>query len=457
MSAPNLPIVALVGRPNVGKSTLFNRYAGRRRSIVANQPGLTRDRIAEEIRVAERSVLLVDTAGLDPDPAADREGERKLGRAIQAQAAAAIEDADAILLIVDGQAGLLPEDEALARTLRRTSKPMALAINKIDVPSHEPRALEFLGLGFERVGSVSAEHGRGAWDLLEELVAALPDAEEIAETTFEGVRIALVGRPNVGKSSLTNRLLGRERVVVSEVPGTTRDAIDSRLERDGEIYTLVDTAGLRRPGRRVQVVERGSALMAVRAMERADVALVVLDAAEGFTDRDAGVASLARERGCAVGILANKWDLIPGERSEETLREIRRALRFMPDAPVLTVSALEGRGAGKILPTARTLARTAERRIGTGELNRWLREVVQRHEPAMAQRGSRKRPIKFFYATQTAVSPPTFVLFCTEPDSVRRSYRRFLENQLRESFGFAGAPLRLRLRARSDPRGASGR
>ena len=442
-----LPIVAIVGRPNVGKSTLFNRYAGRRRALVADRPGITRDRIAEEIEAADRRVLIVDTAGLDPD------AEAGLPMAIQAQARAALADADAILFLVDGKAGVVPDDEILARALHRTAKPLVLAVNKIDVPSHESRVAEFHRLGFERVWGISAEHGRSTWEALEDLVGELPEAPN-PEVGEEGIRIAIVGRPNVGKSSLVNRLVGEDRVVVSEVPGTTRDAIDTQIERDGDLFTLIDTAGLRRPGRRTRTAERGSALMTVRSLARADIALVLIDALEGFTDQDANIASLARERGCAAALLANKWDRIEsdGEGRGTALREaVRHGLRFMPDAPMLAISAKTGAACQRIFPLVRKLVAASDLRIGTAELNRWLRDAVGRHEPAMAQRGTRRRPLKFFYATQTGVRPPTFVLFCTEPDAVQESYRRFLENQLRSRFGLEGAPVRLRLRARDEP------
>ena len=444
--SPQTPIVAIVGRPNVGKSTLFNRYAGRRRVLVDNQPGITRDRIAEEVEVADRRILLVDTAGLDP---AAREG---LPAAVQSQARVALEDADAVLFVVDGQTGLLPDDADVARTLHRSSKPVTLVVNKIDVPKHEGRLADFLALGFERCHPVSAEHGRGAWDVLEELVAELPDPGALVPAADEGIRIALVGRPNVGKSSLVNRLAGAERVVVSEVPGTTRDAIDTRVVHDESVFTIVDTAGLRRPGRRTRTVERGSALMAVRSLERADVALVVLDASEGATDQDARIANLARERGCACAVLANKWDRVARQaegRPEEVQESIRHALRFMSDAPVLQVSAKTGAGISRILPRVERLAQVGERRIATSELNRWLGDVVERHPPAMAQRGMRRRALKLHYATQTGVRPPTFLFFCTEPRAIQTSYRRFLENRLRECFDLEGTPIRIRLRART--------
>jgi GTP-binding protein len=448
MSSPRLPLVAIVGRPNVGKSTLFNRYAGRRRALVDDAPGLTRDRIAEEVRLGDRQVLVVDTAGLDPEPAA----EPDLDSAVQAQARSAVAEADAILLVVDGRAGLLPQDAEIARTLRRSGKPLAVAVNKIDVPAHRDRLPEFHRLGVDMLRPVSAEHGTGAFDVLEELVARLPEVpepEEEAEAE-EGVRVAIVGRPNVGKSSIVNRLAGQDRVVVSSVPGTTRDAVDVRVERGGERFVVVDTAGLRRPGRRSRLGERGSALMTVRALERARVALVTVDAAQGFSEQDAKVAALAVERGCATGVLANKWDLVERDRVRQVLAGIRHGLRFLHDAPVLTVSARTGMHLGKIFGLVQQLARAGERRIPTAELNRWLSEAVARHEPAMARKGSGRRPIKFFYATQTGVRPPTFVLFCTDPRAVGASYRRFLENRLRQSFGLAGTPIRLRLRSRKE-------
>jgi GTP-binding protein len=445
MPPSRLPIVAIVGRPNVGKSTLFNRYAGRRKALVDDVPGLTRDRIAEEVRAGTRRVLVVDTAGLEPA------GEAGVAGAVQRQAREAVREADAILFVVDGRDGPLPVEAEIARQLRRTAKPVLLVVNKIDVPAHEANVAEFARLGLGEARGVSAEHGRGAWDALEELVARLPapGADEPADRPDDAaLRIAIVGRPNVGKSSLTNALVGSERMVVSEEPGTTRDAVDVRLDRPEGPLVLVDTAGVRRPGRRTRTGERGGVLMTVRALERAQLALVVIDAAAGVTDQDARVAALALERGCATVVLANKWDLVQGDDARRVREAVARGLRFLPDAPCLAVSARTGRGVGEILPLARRVAAQVHRRVPTAELNRWLRAAVERHQPAMAQRGSRRRPLKFFYATQLGVTPPTFVLFCTEPRSVLPTYRRFLENQLREEFGFAGTPLRLLLRAR---------
>lgn len=439
-----LPIVAIVGRPNVGKSTLFNRYARRRRALVHNQPGITRDRVAEEVELENRRILLVDTAGLDPAAA------EAIERAVQIQARVALDEADAILFVVDGRAGRLPEDEAVARMLYRGEQPISLLVNKLDSPQNDSLLNDFLGLGFERAHAVSAEHGRGAWDAIEELVALLPAPPETPSSEETGLRVALIGRPNVGKSSLLNRICGQDRVVVSEIPGTTRDSVDTAVEWEGTRYTLVDTAGLRRSGRRDRTAEPGSALMTVRSVERADVALIVLDGSEGPTEQDARIAALAGDRGCAVVVLANKWDLVDAERSAQVHEEIARVLRFLPDAPVLQVSAKTGSGLGrKLFRSIENVARAGTLRIPTAQLNRWLERTVARHEPAMAQRGPRKKLVKFQYATQVGVRPPTFILFCTAPDAVQESYRRFLENRLREDFDLRGTPVRLRLRARS--------
>ncbi|RIK97474.1 MAG: ribosome biogenesis GTPase Der [Proteobacteria bacterium] len=448
---PLAPLIAIVGRPNVGKSTLFNRFAGRRRALVDDLPGLTRDRIVEAVEVAGRRVLVVDTAGFEPAPTGS------LGAAVQAQARAAVRDADAILFVVDGQAGLLPEDDTIARELRRSDRPIALLVNKIDTLKHEARAAEFHRLGFERVRAISAEHGRGAWDALEEIVAALPEAaahgSALAADVPDAIRIAVVGRPNVGKSSLVNRLLGEERMVVSDEGGTTRDAVDSVLEGPGGPYVLVDTAGIRRRGRRDRIGERTSALQAIRSLERADVALVVTDASEGFTDQDANVLGVARESGCATGILLNKWDTVaklPASDRERLREGVAMRTRFAADVPQLAISAKSGSRVDKVLPLARELAESGRRRIATAELNRWLADVTHAHEPAMAQRGARKRPLRFLYATQTGVRPPSFVIFCSDPSGVRASYRRYLENRLRERFELQGTPIRITLRGRRE-------
>ncbi len=324
-----LPVVALVGRPNVGKSTLFNRYAGYRRALVADQPGLTRDRIAERIEVGGRMIWIVDTAGLDPV-----RGEG-LAAEVQAQAQAAVESADVILLIVDGKLGLVPDDASIANTLRRSGKTIGLLVNKIDQPMHHrDRLNDFYRLGIQHTFAVSAEHGVGAFDALERILDTLPEValEARPETDEDApLRIAIVGRPNVGKSSIANRLAGEARVVVSDAPGTTRDAIDIEITRDGENYVLIDTAGLRKVGRRQGPGEHGGAVMTLRALERAELALLVVDASEGIADQDARVASLLRQQGCAAVVLANKWDLVDRDDREDVLADIAHGLRFMAD------------------------------------------------------------------------------------------------------------------------------
>lgn len=443
-----LPVVALVGRPNVGKSTLFNRYAGYRRALVADQPGLTRDRIAERIEINGRLIWIVDTAGLDPV-----RGEQELDSAVQEQARSAIENADLILFIVDGKLGLVPEDEAIAATLRRSGKPLALLVNKIDQPMHhQDRVNEFYSMGIEHTFSVSAEHGGGAFDALERMVDLLPE-EEVETPEDEGRRIAIVGRPNVGKSSIANRLAGEDRMVVSNAPGTTRDAVDIRITRGGEEYVLVDTAGLRKVGKRQGPGEHGGALMTLRSLERCDIALLVVDAADGIADQDARVAALMRDQGCAALVLANKWDRVDREDREEKLADIAHGLRFMTDVPVVPVSAVTGAGFKPLFKKLSKVVAAGEQRISTADLNRWLQDVSEKHPPSMASKGSLRRPNKLFYASQVGVRPPTIVVFCTDPKAIQTSYVRFLENQLRESFGFAGTPVRVRLRKRSGRKG----
>ena len=453
MSEPTFPpVVALVGRPNVGKSTLFNRYAGQRRALVADQPGLTRDRIAERIEVEGRLIWIVDTAGLDPVRGPGLEA------AVQEQARSAVESADVILFIVDGKQGLVPEDEAIARTLRRAGKPLGLLVNKIDQPSHhEARVHEFYALGIENTYAVSAEHGGGAFDALERVLEQLPPPAPDSEQGGQGAtRVAIVGRPNVGKSSLANHFAGEERMVVSDAPGTTRDAVDIQITRGEQDYVLVDTAGLRKVGKRQGPGEHGGALMTLRSLERAEVALLVVDAAEGVAEQDARVASLMRDQGCSALVLANKWDSVPRDERTDRLADIAHALRFMSDVPVLPVSALTGAGLKRVFQRLQQVAAAGETRVSTSDLNRWLGDVAEKHPPSMASKGSLRRPNKLFYASQVGVRPPTFVVFCTEPKAIQTSYVRFLENQLRESFRFAGTPVRVLLRKRSGRRREGG-
>lgn len=439
-----LPVVALVGRPNVGKSTLFNRYAGYRRALVADQPGLTRDRIAERIEIDGRMIWIVDTAGLDPVRGDGLEA------AVQEQARAAVENADVILFVVDGKLGLVPEDEAIAATLRRSGKPLGLLVNKIDQPMHhQGRVNDFYRLGIEETHAVSAEHGGGVFDALERILSRLPEEADRPKAEDAGTRIAIVGRPNVGKSSIANRLAKEERVVVSATPGTTRDAVDIQITREGVDYVLVDTAGLRKIAKRDGPGEHGGALMTLKSLERADIALLIVDAAEGITDQDARVASLMRDQGCSALVLANKWDLVETEDRPDILEKIGHGLRFMSDVPIVPVSALTGAGLNPLFKKLRKVAAAGEQRIPTADLNRWLQDVADKHPPSMASRGAMRRPNKLFYASQVGVRPPTIIVFCTDPKAIQTSYVRFLENQLRLSFGFAGTPVRVRLRERS--------
>lgn len=442
-------MVALVGRPNVGKSTLFNRYAGYRRALVADQPGLTRDRIAERIEIGSREIWLVDTAGFD----AVRAGEG-LESAVQAQARSAVDAADAILFVVDGQIGLVPEDEAISQTLRRAGKPLGLLVNKIDQPNrHRERINDFYRLGIPQTFAVSAEHGGGVFDALETILEEIPQPNEHEDDVFPDsdapIRIAIVGRPNVGKSSTANQLAGEERVVVSDAPGTTRDAIDIEIRREGQNYLLVDTAGIRKIAKRRGPGEHGGALMTLRSLERAEVALLVVDAAEGVADQDARVASLLREQGCAAVVLANKWDQVERDLRPDVLADIAHALRFMSDAPIVPVSAQTGQGFKALFKKIRTVVSAGEQRVSTADLNRWLQDVAEKHPPSMASKGSLRRPNKLFYASQVAVRPPTIIVFCTDAKAIQTSYVRFLENRLRESFGFEGTPVRVVLRNRS--------
>ncbi len=443
-----LPMIALVGRPNVGKSTLFNRYAGYRRALVADQPGLTRDRIVERIEIEGRHIWLVDTAGLDA-----ARGDDELNSAVQAQARSAVESADAILFVVDGQQGLIPEDQAIARTLRRSGKPLGLLVNKIDQPiHHRDRLGEFYRLGIEQTFAVSAEHGGGVFDALEQVLERVPLPEEPSDFGVQvdsPIRIAIVGRPNVGKSSTANRLAGEERVVVSDAPGTTRDAIDIAIRREGQDYILVDTAGIRKIAKRRGPGEHGGALMTLRSLERAEVALLIVDAAEGISDQDSRVASLLREHGCAAVVLANKWDQVETDQRPDVLEDIAHGLRFMSDAPIVPVSAKTGQGFKALFKKVRKVVAAGEQRVSTADLNRWLQDVSEKHPPSMASKGSSRRPNKLFYASQVSVRPPTIIVFCSDSKAIQTSYVRFLENRLRESFGFEGTPIRVQLRDRS--------
>ncbi len=428
-----------MGRANVGKSTLFNRLLRGRRSLVEGRPGVTRDRVVAPAQLEGHALLLVDTGGLDP------EAEQGLPAAIQRQVRRVLDDATVILFVVDVRAGLLPLDRQIAELLRRAAAQVVVVANKADGPQLEAAAAEFHALGFPEIIPTSAEHKRGLVDLELAIAERLPENEPDPEPAEERPRIAIVGRPNVGKSSLLNRLLGSEEAIVSDIPGTTRDATDSRLRLGERELVLIDTGGLRRPGRRADHLERGSAYMALRAIERADLALLLLDASEGVTDQDAKIARLALDCGRPLVLVLNKWDLVDSaSRRAELERQLERKLGFVREAVVLRVSALTGQGSGRVLPAALELMDQLCRSATTAQINRALQEALGRNPPP---RGGR-RPVRFYYATQTSERPFTVLLFTNDPHLVPRHYRKYLESFFRSYFGLRSAPLRLRLRAR---------
>ena len=442
------PLVAIVGVPNVGKSTLFNRLVGSRRAIVTDEPGATRDRIYGLVRAATVPFRIVDTGGLVPGG-----GGVPLAREMEMQVERAMREAAVVLLVVDARSGLTAADRDVAILLRRRGLPVIVVANKVDVPGLEALALEALELGFGDPVPVSAEHGLGVQDLLDRVEEALASGAsgrpaEVEEERARAVRIAIVGRPNVGKSSLLNALLGDERALVSEIPGTTRDVVDTLLERDGRRYLLLDTAGLRRPGRRRAAADALSEGRAREAIDRSDVVAVVLDASEGFVAQDAHIAGLAREASKPLVVAVNKWDLAEGreDAAKAWERELRDRLRFAPGAPVLFVSAKTGQRAGRVLEAAEELHRLGGIRVPTPELNRWLGEVARTERAAPA----RGRSIRLFYATQLGVHPPRFVLFCNDATRVHFSLRRHLESSLKERFGYGSVPVRLRFRSRRE-------
>jgi GTP-binding protein len=435
----------LVGRPNVGKSTLFNRITGSRRAIVTPIAGTTRDVISQPAEWRGAPFTLVDTGGMfgaSEDPLHERVVE---------QGRRAIASADLLVLVVDGRDGLLPADEEIAVAARSASAPILLAVNKTDDRRARGRAMEFYRLGFDPVFEIAAEHGEGVADLLDEIVARLPvrrDGRPAASRDLE-VSVAVVGRPNVGKSSLLNRLLKEERSIVSEMPGTTRDAVDALLRWHKRAFRIVDTAGIRRPGRvaRSGQLEAVSVIVARRAIEQADVAVLVIDAVEGATDQDAAIAGEADQAGAGIIIAANKWDLMKGRGSEfvkEFDDNLKRQLKFLDYAPVLHISALTGERTPKLLETIDRVAESRMRRIPTAELNRFVQAVTAVHPPASPG----KREVRILYAAQTSVAPPTFVFFTNVATSFHFSYERFLANRLRESFGLMGTPIRLKVRRR---------
>jgi GTPase len=438
-----LPVVAIVGRPNVGKSTLFNRLIGSRKSIVRDTPGVTRDRIHGTAEFAGWRATVIDTGGLDPTS-----GE-PLAAQVRKQVLAAIAEADALVFVIDGREGLTPLDEEVARLLRRVSKPVLVAVNKVDARSHEVTAAEAYGLGMDPVVPVSAEHGRGVAELIEALAMRLPTPAGAADEEAGPLRIAVVGRPNVGKSSLVNAIAGQDRVVVHAEPGTTRDAVDTLVTVEGRPYILVDTAGMRRKGRTEGALDKLSAVMARRSLERADLALVVIDAGEGVTTQDARIAGYAESAGRAVVLVVNKWDLVgAADRAPELVRSLRERLPFLSHAPIVFTSAQAGTGIRDLFEMVDRVAAEYAKEISTGELNRALIQAIERRPPA----GFHGKTLKIYYATQTATRPPTFLLFVNDPAALHFSYERYLVSALRERFGLAGCAVRLRLRRRRPSR-----
>ena len=432
------PIVAIVGRPNVGKSTLFNRITRSRRALVDNSPGVTRDRNYGDARWEDVSFTLVDTGGFS-----DFESEG-FGPLVRYQVMQAIEEADAIVMLFDGRQGPTPVDTDLVHQLRRSNKPIFYGVNKIDGPRRESALSDFSALGVDPLYPLSAEHGYGVHDLMDALTAVLsPSAPEAAS---DRIRLAVIGRPNVGKSSLINRLLGDERLVVSDVPGTTRDAVDTICKVNKKEYLLIDTAGIRRKGRVRKKLEKFSIIKALRSLNRCDIALVMIDAVEGVTDQDVRIAGYALEQGRACIILLNKWDLVEkdSKAAERYVNEVKDRLKFLSFAPILTISALTGKRAFKIFDWVETVYEQYTTRISTGQVNR-IFEAIIGHHPPPSYRGRR---IKFYYATQTSVAPATFVCFVNYPEGIHFSYERYVINRLREGLGLDRTPIRLIFRKR---------
>ncbi len=427
-------IVAIVGRPNVGKSTLFNRLLGRRLALVEDFPGVTRDRNYADVTRFEKPFTLVDTGGFEPV------SDDHLLAQMREQSQLAIEEADIILFLLDGREGLTPADRDVAARLRQVDKPVLFVVNKVDGPAQEGSLGEFFALGVEEFWPVSAEHGPGVNDLVDRLLELLPAAPARREDDDE-IRLAIIGRPNVGKSSLVNRLLGVERMVANPQAGTTRDSVDTPFAYNRRRYVLIDTAGIRRKGRVAQKLEKYSVIQALKALDRADIALMVLDAREGITDQDLTVAGYAADRGRAVVLVVNKWDLVPKDHTTagQYVKDLRDAFKFLPDVPIHFVSALTGLRVSKIMADVETVSDEYRRKIKTAALNKVLEEAQKAHQPPVYH-GKR---LRFFYMTQTGTRPPSFVVFVNKAEGVHFSYRRYLTNCLRQAFGFAGCPIRL--------------
>ena len=433
------PIVAIVGRPNVGKSTLFNKLAGKKVSIVKDTPGVTRDRIYAEAEWLNRRFSIVDTGGIEPKT------DDTLLQYMRQQAQLAIETAYFVIFVVDGKCGLTDADAEVGTMLRRSRKPVVIAVNKLDNMQDISPIYEFYELGLGDPMAISAEQGKGIGDLLDQVIEFFPQETEAEEDDI--LRVAVIGKPNVGKSSLINTLLGEQRVIVSDIAGTTRDAIDTQVEFEGKTYTFIDTAGIRRQSKVKEEIERYSVIRAVSAVERCDVAIVMISAEEGITEQDAKIAGLAHDNGKGVIIAVNKWDAI--EKDDKTmyrfLQDIDSVLSYMPYAQKLFISAKTGQRVHKIFETVDLVASNHALRIPTGVLNDILYDAMAMNQPP-SDKGKR---LKIFYMTQVSVKPPTFVIFVNDQELMHYSYKRYLENKLREAYGFKGTPIRFIIRERN--------
>ena len=431
------PIISIVGRPNVGKSTLFNRIIGYRKAITEDTPGVTRDRNYGEFEFEGKSFVLVDTGGFEP------EGTEKITSLVKEHIYSAVEESSIILFLLDARDGLLPEDREISAILRRYNKPIFYAVNKVDSRKREAEVADFYALGTETIYGISAAHGLGIGDLLEDI--AKKAGSEPEEEGIPGIKIAVVGRPNTGKSSIVNRLLGSDRMIVSDIPGTTRDAIDSVIQYEGTTFTLIDTAGLRKKSRISLKVEEYSVGSALRSIERADVIDLVIDGREGIGHQDATIAHLVVSSGKGIGIVVNKWDLMDASIGEEAyIGVVRERLPHADFAPVIFTSAITGKNVQQVLAMDTAIHKQLTRRIPTPKLNRTFEEFAQRLSPPMAE----GKQVKIFYVSQLKSVPPTFILFSNYPDRVPEHYKRYLENALREKYGFRGAPIRLLFRKR---------
>ena len=432
-----LPIVAVVGRPNVGKSTFVNRIAGAQDAIVHEMRGVTRDRSYHEADWNGVHFTLIDTGGIEMG------NEDAFQKSIRDQAIMATEEADAIVFLVDGKTGSSPDDLEVARILKRSGKPVMLAVNKMDAPGKEDGIWEFYSLGLGDPWPISSVHGHGTGDLLDEIVSHIKDIEVEEEEEVDSINVAIIGRPNAGKSSLTNRLIGRDRTIVSDVAGTTRDAVDTVVEHDGKLYTIVDTAGLRKRTKIDEDVEYYSFVRAMRAIDRADVAILVIDATLGLTDQDQRVAGFAAERGCAMVVLMNKRDIVESGEALDELREtINDRLVFVNYAPVISISALTGKGVLRIWDAIDTVYENFSSQVSTSKLNAWLQSI--REFGHTVSKG--KKVLKMKYVTQTRTCPPEFTFFCNHPELINDNYERFLENRLRQSFDLTGTPVRFKFK-----------